>query len=96
MNFNLTAESPQANQPSNISLQLKPHQLASLYKMIDLDTNCALHIEDFKINSNIGILADLAGYGKTLTFLALIESLKDVDAKFIPIKANVNEISDIV
>lgn len=88
MNFNLTSESPRANQPQNISINLKPHQLASLYRMTELDTNCGLDIDGYKIHSNIGILADLAGYGKTLTFLALIESQKDTTQKCMPINTS--------
>lgn len=78
----LNESSPQEQQPDLISLKLKPHQLASLYKMKKID-NCKFTNENHKIDTNIGILGDLPGSGKTLTMLALIASTKDYDLDYL-------------
>lgn len=77
----LTQESKRTLQPHAITLPLKDHQLAGLYAMIHLDQNCG----HGQINSNIGIFADLPGYGKTLTCLALVETLKNELMNSMPI-----------
>lgn len=85
----------QAPQPDKILTKLKPHQLTSLYKAIDMensqeikykikDINFNLNSEYpntnddnytiIKINTNMGILGDTVGYGKTLIALSLIAS----------------------
>jgi len=94
-----------AKQPESILLQLKPHQLTSLYKAIDMENKAELNykisdsyffnnnqvssssiyrpmipsslssnnsIVDVKVATNIGILGDKVGYGKTLLALSLI------------------------
>jgi superfamily II DNA or RNA helicase len=85
---------PRSAQPSKILLELKNHQLASLYKAIhmekhgcvkyDIKTNIrsmtmsipnyhAVNIKDkVTMNTNIGILGDIVGYGKTITALSII------------------------
>lgn len=84
----LTENSPQAAQPQNIGIHLKPHQLASLYQMLQLDQNCG--VPEKNLNTNMGFLADHPGYGKTITFLSLIQELKGVTGKWIPqIKVNI-------
>lgn len=86
INYILNEESPKCIQPENINIILKPHQLTSLYKMSILDKNCEMAIpnSDITIKSNIGILADLSGYGKTITFLSLIEILKNEEPTCMP------------
>jgi len=86
INYVLTDASPQIKQPTAISLALKPHQLTSLYRMCMLDKNCSMVLPDTEItiNSNMGISADLAGYGKTITFLSLVELLKTDELKSMP------------
>ena len=56
----LNRESPRTEQPQHIRLQLKEHQLTTLHKMFEMDQTC----KNGNLNSNIGILGDLAGYGK--------------------------------
>ena len=79
-----------ASQPDKISMKLKPHQLTSLNKAIEMENsgelnykihNCYLNTNtnndeliDIKIGTNIGILGDKVGYGKTLLALSLIAS----------------------
>jgi len=85
----------QAKQPEKILTKLKPHQLTSLYKAIEMETkeeleykikdmNCIFNnsnineqeqkYTNIKIQTNIGILGDTVGYGKTLIALSLIAS----------------------
>ena len=88
----LDESSPSYKQPENIKIQLKPHQLACLYKAKLMETygiinyninsknyndifNTGLNGE-YKINTNIGIIGDIVGYGKTLTALSIISVCK--------------------
>jgi SNF2 family DNA or RNA helicase len=83
----ITSESPRCEQPANIKKLLKPHQLACLYKAILMENVGTVNynivrndevsgeesfIENLKVSTNIGILGDIVGYGKTLTALALV------------------------
>lgn len=105
-NYNIFIEeaAPRAVQPAKIKLPLKPHQMASLQKIITMEktgvinydvlnpglyTTRGLHnthnrysLEDlnanmqfrgkFKIQSNIGILGDAIGSGKTILALSIV------------------------
>ena len=70
---------PRSEQPADVQLALKPHQRTALRKMISAETSNFLSYRidttDYKVsNLTFGVLADKAGYGKTLTILALIAS----------------------
>ena len=83
-NIEIDNTSLRSNQPEKITKLLKPHQLACLYKAIHMENVGSInykikkkdwngeHYEDVKISTNIGILGDIVGYGKTLTALAII------------------------
>jgi len=74
------------DKPHNIKIQLKTHQLSTIYAMIykelnntikiDTNTNSISNYKNRKkkhtSNINIGILSDNVGSGKTLSILALI------------------------
>jgi len=84
--------SPAYKQPLDIKIQLKPHQLACLYKAKLMETyGCINYNIDSKkyndiygtnldgiynISTNIGIIGDIVGYGKTLTALSIISECK--------------------
>ena len=95
--FNLILDdnSIQAEQPNNILISLKPHQLTSLnkamimeregeirYKINNFSSYAHLYYDNsniigdnnVKIGTNIGILGDMVGYGKTIIALSLIAS----------------------
>jgi hypothetical protein len=56
-------------QPENFRTNLFRHQLASIYNMEKLEREQVVTIdENTKMKTNIGILADLTGYGKCLKF----------------------------
>lgn len=73
----LTEDSPRAKHPKLISGILGPHQLAALYEMKKRERNeieFTYGIRKAKLKSNVGILGDVPGHGKTRTILALIAS----------------------
>jgi SNF2 family DNA or RNA helicase len=94
-NIHINATDPVVSQPSEIKLELKPHQYAALHKAIIMERygaafynveNPSQYVQDtyarrmitmqgsMKIQSNIGILADAPGHGKTLIALSIIAS----------------------
>ena len=81
----LDSNSLRCAQPSKIKKILKPHQLACLYKAIymenvgsityknrDINMRARNIADTIKISTNIGIIGDIVGYGKTLTALSII------------------------
>lgn len=86
----LDENSPIKKQNEFIKRQLKPHQLACLQKAYIMEKtgkiNYYINEEkyndiyntclkgDYSINTNIGIIGDIVGYGKTLTALSIISS----------------------
>jgi len=81
----------QAQQPENVFIKLKPHQLTSLYKAIEMENQGELNYKiknisdnailandeeyiNVKIGTNVGIIGDMVGYGKTLIAISLIAS----------------------
>jgi len=84
--FLITENSPQVLQPDSIKLKLKPHQLASIYKIIELDSTCKLNCGngEYNITSNVGILGDYPGSGKTITMLSAISMLKGIETTQLP------------
>lgn len=90
----LDENSPRAIQPEGFrTIKLFPHQLSGLYKMKELEGNCQKSYTEneksYKLDTKIGVLADISGYGKTVSLLALILSnptLPDSSAFKIAIK----------
>ena len=92
----IDSNSLRCSQPIKIKKTLKPHQLACLYKAIYMenigsityknnsqnrDVNLRNIPNTIKISTNIGIIGDIVGYGKTLTALsttALFPSTSDI------------------
>jgi hypothetical protein len=83
----IDSNSLRCGQPIRIKKLLKPHQLACLYKAIYMenvgsityknnsqnrDVNLRNIPNTIKISTNIGIIGDIVGYGKTLTALSII------------------------
>jgi len=83
----LDSNSPRCGQPNKIKKVLKPHQLAGLYKAIHMENIGTITYKNntinrdhnlrnipttIKISTNIGIIGDIVGYGKTLTALSII------------------------
>ena len=72
-NIELDSNSYRCIQPTKIKKQLKPHQLACLYKAIMMENHRKIvYASGEEVESNIGILGDIVGYGKTLTALSIV------------------------
>lgn len=91
---------PHYKQPDKITLNLKPHQLAALYKGVNMEKNGVTkynilnHCDyaaitntfynnrvldstfdgKFSVSTNLGIIGDIVGYGKTMIALSIIAS----------------------
>ena len=60
-------------QPKDLDIKLYPHQLASIYNMEKLEVDNTITIEtNIYRKSKLGIIADIVGYGKTLSMIGLI------------------------
>jgi superfamily II DNA or RNA helicase len=72
------------NVSSKINVKLKPHQLTALNKAIEMEKNGIIRYNlkhynnTIELSTNIGILGDIVGYGKTLIALSLIASNKEI------------------
>lgn len=73
---NLNENSPQAEQPKKIKIKMKHHQLASLYYANKLETDKYFNVDDRKIETSIGVIADKVGSGKSLIVLSIIANQK--------------------
>jgi superfamily II DNA or RNA helicase len=73
-----------ANVSSKINVKLKPHQLTALNKAIEMEKNGIIKYNInqnnniIEISTNIGILGDMVGYGKTLIALSLIATNNNI------------------
>lgn len=59
-------------QPKEMKKTLFPHQLSAISMMETRETNNNLMADNFCIQTNVSIFADMAGYGKTLSIIGLI------------------------
>lgn len=85
----LDANNQKALQPKEINISLKPHQLTALYKMKEMEKNKQIKINKnetkYILDTNIGILGDQVGFGKTITALSLLEhnEIKKINKKYL-------------
>ena len=74
----LNENSPIIEQDNKIELKLKKHQLSGLCKAIKMEQDSCIYYKDkdtenyYKFSTNIGIIGEKVGYGKTITALAII------------------------
>ncbi len=82
---NLGEDCQKIIQPKNINIDLMEHQKTAIYAMIDLEKNGKIkahgitqynNVKNFNMSTNIGILADKVGAGKSLMMITLIELQK--------------------
>ncbi len=73
-----TEESPRVPQPTEITISLKAHQKAIIYAMKEFEKKMetGFTFQNYKIQSNYGILADTVGAGKSLNILGFISTMK--------------------
>ena len=60
------------NQPSNLKVNLYPHQLATIYKMEKFESDNIIYKDNCIIETKIGVNANITGYGKTLEMIGLL------------------------
>lgn len=98
--FTIDGTSKQVEQPDKIILPLKPHQLAMIQTMLDLEDNInkdifghlSNHDEERTFQTDFGALCDKVGSGKSLVVLGLIATKKTI-----PIKAKcINSYGSII
>lgn len=63
---------PMIVQPPELKIDLYPHQLASVYKMEEIERTKMVRTNDVITETRIGINADITGYGKTIAMVTLI------------------------
>jgi len=84
----LSPDSTRAEQPINIKTQLKQHQLAMIEYCKNLEKTGGNPIRvvseegtdnehEYEVSTNIGVVGDIVGSGKTLSILGLISSTLD-------------------
>jgi SNF2 family DNA or RNA helicase len=74
---NIPIEGPLANQPKDINLPLKKHQLKMLYYMEYFETGNKIKTPHNKyVYTNFGFICDKVGSGKSLDILSLISNNK--------------------
>lgn len=85
----ITDNSDQIAHPPNWNITLKNHQLSLVSKCIDLENNGVQFTNDEyldcrfeNIKSNIGVIADKVGSGKSFSILALIETNRQPLVRF--------------
>jgi len=59
-------------QPDGLRIKLFPHQLVSIREMEHLERYKKVSINEYTMNTNIGILGDIPGYGKSYSVIGLI------------------------
>jgi SNF2 family DNA or RNA helicase len=72
----LTINSIRSNQPDNINIQLKAHQLAMVHAMITHEKTEHYNDDDTEYRFNMGVLCDPVGSGKSFSILGLIAAGK--------------------
>lgn len=95
----ITEDDPMVQQPEKITVDLKPHQLASVYKASAMERDGVVnyHVPNpeehlrtsyrrrpafkgrFRVHTNVGIIGDIVGYGKTLTALGIVAATPIAD-----------------
>lgn len=63
---------PMIEQPDDLKINLFPHQLAIVYSMEKLEQDKFVKRHNVKTFTDMGICADITGYGKTVSVIALI------------------------
>jgi SNF2 family DNA or RNA helicase len=95
----LTDNDKKITQPESIKIDLMNHQKTMVYKMIDIESRGIISINDYsmkkysnmfnvtgttaEINTNISILGDKVGSGKTLMIITLLTVKKTIDERHI-------------
>lgn len=74
MNDKLDSCSPKIAQPESIDIDLKEHQKTSTYAMSKLENDGKIIYKELTIETNVGILSDRPGSGKSMMIISLISN----------------------
>lgn len=70
----LTEDDSRITQPSNIKISLFNHQKTIIKKMSDIEQTHTIETNLYTLHTNMGILCDKVGAGKTLSIVSLLAS----------------------
>ena len=91
----LNETSPKIEEPiSNLNIELKEHQKSLIYAALELEktSHCrCVASNDISYQSNIGIIADNVGSGKSIAMLGLISSKPKLEEYIFPNEYTVHE-----
>lgn len=91
----LDETSPKITEPiSNLNIELKEHQKSLIYAAIELEKtshSCCVANNDINYQSNIGIIADNVGSGKSIGILGLISLKPKLEEYIFPNEYTVHE-----
>lgn len=82
----LTEDDDVYDQPMGINIVLKKHQRVILGKCIDMENNYIIQDDFVYIHTNMGILADCVGSGKSYVVLALVYESRNKSSYYKDIK----------
>lgn len=68
----LNCDSPAIQQPEDIDIALKPHQLTAVYKCLEIESNPITITANMKVRTKIGVIGDDCGSGKSFIVMALL------------------------
>ena len=74
----IAAGDPQDPQPARMGLPLKPHQLAALRRMREMEEGGFEHEGQYTVSTTLGLLCDKVGSGKSIEVLARICQAPDL------------------
>lgn len=61
-----------AKQPNRLNIRLYPHQLRSIYEMEKLEEQKSRNYDNVTLETTMGILGDIPGYGKSYSIVGMI------------------------
>lgn len=67
--------------PVDANIKLHKHQLILLQKCIEFETNCIKIDNNTNMNTNIGVIADNVGSGKSYVILSIIKECQNIESK---------------
>lgn len=68
----LNADSPAIQQPDDIDIPLKPHQLTAVHKCLEMERDPVRINDNMMVRTKIGIIGDDCGSGKSFCVMALL------------------------
>lgn len=75
----LTSEDPSIQQPPDIDIALKPHQLTAVYKCLQIERSPIIVNDHVVVKTRIGIIGDACGSGKSFCVMALLVDTMERD-----------------